>query len=302
MLFEWRSSHFFELDVGEWYRFVDLDSDGDHDLLAEQPFSFIRYYRNDGSAQNPNFVLAADTLFDTDGEPVFADRQNIPNVVDVDCDDTPDLFLGRLDGTIAHYRIASFDNNSIPTFELISDQFQGLLIVAESGKQNADGRRTDGLHGANTLTFVDIEPDGDPDLFWGDFFEPGLLFFENTGTCASIELAEAVPFPTNTPLQTSGYNAPAFGDINQDGRVDLLVGVLGGAFSSSSNTADNLLYFSSRSGTELDFQTSRFLSNLDFGTDSLPVLHDLDDDGDFDLVVTNSIDSKRYHDRCIFYL
>ncbi|RMH68074.1 MAG: hypothetical protein D6685_02845, partial [Bacteroidetes bacterium] len=41
----WRSDRFQDLDVGEWYRFVDLDADGDPDLLAEQPFSYIRYYR-----------------------------------------------------------------------------------------------------------------------------------------------------------------------------------------------------------------------------------------------------------------
>ncbi len=37
--FLWRTDRFQELDVGEWNRFVDLDRDGDPDLLAEQPFS-----------------------------------------------------------------------------------------------------------------------------------------------------------------------------------------------------------------------------------------------------------------------
>ena len=37
--YEWRTDRYQDLDVGEWYRFVDLDADGDLDLLAEKPFS-----------------------------------------------------------------------------------------------------------------------------------------------------------------------------------------------------------------------------------------------------------------------
>jgi hypothetical protein len=35
--FRWRTDAYQELNVGEWYRFVDLDRDGDPDLLAEEP-------------------------------------------------------------------------------------------------------------------------------------------------------------------------------------------------------------------------------------------------------------------------
>src|SRR5690606_3099910 len=33
--FVWRTDRFGDLDVGEWFRFADLDGDGDLDLLAE---------------------------------------------------------------------------------------------------------------------------------------------------------------------------------------------------------------------------------------------------------------------------
>ena len=36
-------------------RFYDMDDDGDLDLLAEQPFSYIKYYRNEGSATEADF-------------------------------------------------------------------------------------------------------------------------------------------------------------------------------------------------------------------------------------------------------
>ncbi|TFG62472.1 MAG: VCBS repeat-containing protein, partial [Gemmatimonadales bacterium] len=40
-LFAWRSNAYQSIEAGEWYRFADLDSDGDADLLAEEPFSYI---------------------------------------------------------------------------------------------------------------------------------------------------------------------------------------------------------------------------------------------------------------------
>ena len=82
--YEWRTDQYQDLEVGEWYRFVDFDGDGDLDLLAEEPFSYIRYYRNDGGPAEPRFVVAADTLKDVTGEPIFADRQSIPNASDLD--------------------------------------------------------------------------------------------------------------------------------------------------------------------------------------------------------------------------
>ena len=60
--------------MGEWYRFVDLDADGDLDLLAEQPFSNIRFYRNTGTRQARD-SKAGGTLIDTDGKNIYLDRR-----------------------------------------------------------------------------------------------------------------------------------------------------------------------------------------------------------------------------------
>ena len=37
--FIWRSDRYQDLEVGEWFRFADMDADGDLDLLAEEKFS-----------------------------------------------------------------------------------------------------------------------------------------------------------------------------------------------------------------------------------------------------------------------
>ena len=53
-----------DVDVGEWYRFVDLDRDGLWDLLGESRFSLVRAWRNTGTASVPKFTMVADTLLD----------------------------------------------------------------------------------------------------------------------------------------------------------------------------------------------------------------------------------------------
>jgi uncharacterized protein (DUF2141 family) len=279
--YQWRTERYQDLEIGEWYRFVDLDRDGDVDLLAESPFSYVRYWRNDGTPRRARFVEAADSLRDTDGRPLFSDRQNIPNATDIDCDGQMDLFIGRLEGTVTRYEETGTDANGVPRFRHVTDRFENIEIVAQIGSR----------HGANTMAFGDIDDDGDEDLFWGDYFEPGVLLLENTGTCRTPSLSgEPVSFPTDEPLRTSGYAAPTVGDVDGDGDPDLLVGVLGGAYNPNTTTIDNLHYIEQTAPGAFTQRTSRFLSTLDYGAESVPVAVDLDGDGDLDLLVGNKIE------------
>lgn len=281
--FIWRSDHYANLVVGEWYRFGDLDHDGDFDLLAEERFSYIRYYRNEGSATEPRFVLATDSLRDVAGEAIFADRQNIPNLTDIDCDGKTDLFIGRIDGTVVRYEEVDVDENKVPRFQLITERFEDIEIVSQFMS----------MHGANSLTFGDVDEDGDVDLFWGDFFEPGLLLIENTGSCGS-PVFRGVPsgFPANNPISSTGYNAPALTDVDADGDLDVFIGVLGGAFNANRSAANNFYFLEHQANGDYDLKSERFLTTIDMGSESLPTFADLDNDGDQDLYLANKIDPE----------
>ncbi|HET9466138.1 MAG TPA: VCBS repeat-containing protein [Gemmatimonadales bacterium] len=291
--FRFRTSQYAGLEVGEWYRFADVDQDGDLDLLAEQPYSYIKYYRNEGSPSN--FVLAADTLKDTDGHPIFSDRQNIPQLGDLDCNGRSDLLIGRLDGTVARYE-AEPGSGGAPAFRLVAHEFEGIKIVGQQGTipgQMDPGAFRPGpsMHGANTMALADHDLDGDLDLFWGDFFEPGLLLLENAGSCPTPNFrGTPVQFPPGKPILTSGYNAPTFGGTTQPGASELVLGVLGGAFNPLRTASENLYYLRRGAGGGWDLLTRRLLPMIDIGSESVPATVDLDGDGDLDLLLANKID------------
>jgi hypothetical protein len=275
--FAFASDHWAGLDAGEWSRFVDVNGDGRLDAFGELPFSYLRLWTRTPAA-TPTFT-ASDSLRDTDGRAIFADRQNIPQFVDLDCDGRLDLLIGRVAGTILRYEAEAAGGT--PAFRLLTERFEDLEIITGQGSR----------HGANTMAFADVDGDGDLDLVWGDFFEPGLLLFENTGSCAEPALRrEPVHFPASAPVRTSGYNAPAFGDADGDGRLDLVVGVVGGAYDPNRTTIANLLYYAGTAGHGFALRTDRLLSQVDLGSESLPALLDLDGDGDLDLVVGNKLE------------
>lgn len=313
--FVWRSDRYLDLEIGDWFRFADIDGDADADLLAEQRYSYIRYYENTGSNGQPAFSLAADTLKDASGAPIFSDRQNIPNVTDLDCDGLLDLFIGRLDGTVSRYEEVERSERGVPIFELVTDRFEDIQIVTQfaqpgmpalpapggpaggsTGTGNLPGDPLPGggnrptRHGANTLVFYDHDSDGDPDLFWGDFFEPGLLLIENTGSCEQPSLrGEPIPFPVMNPLVSTGYNAPAFADLDGDDDQDLIVGVLGGAYNPNRSDRENLYYYEQTGTDQYALRTRQLLPSLDVGSESAVALGDLDGDGDLDMLLGNKL-------------
>jgi len=289
--FTWRSDEYQGLDVGEWYRMLDIDGDGDTDILSEERFSYVRLYRNEGTAERPQFEMAVDSLRDADGTPIFADRQNIPHIMDLDCDGHMDLFIGRVTGTITRYESIGTDRENLPRFRFVEDRWEGIEIVGENVS----------LHGANTMTFGDIDGDGDPDLLWGDFFEAGLLLIRNQGSCSAPSFrSEPQNFPLGDPVATSGYNAPVMVDIDADGDQDIFMGVLGGAFNPNASTRENFYFFEQTRPETFEVMTTRAIRDLDAGSESIVRLVDLDADGDLDMLVGNKIEPANSQTSLLF--
>jgi len=265
---------FQDLLVGIWFNFNDFDNDGDYDLLSHTPGTDnVSYYDN----VNGTLQLVNSQLHTPSGFPVYGGQIVIPTVADIDADGHLDYFVGDISGRLAYYA-GQGNANTGPQFEFVSDYFENIQIVW-----------TPGRHGANSISFYDLDNDSDLDLIWGDWYQPGLFYLENYGDNTEPYFVDSLmiaDFPGLGILETAGFNIPIITDFEPDGTGDLVVGVLSGNY--GTDFIHNLIYYKNNgTDTEYDFQlvTMDLLPGLDLISGSRPVLADLDGDNDHDLVV-----------------
>ena len=165
---------------------------------------------------------------------------------------------------------------------------------------------------------------GDLDLVGGE--ESGkLIYLENTGSSRTPEFVERIgtanPFDG---IDVGVYSAPALGDLDGDGDLDLVVGEESGKLIYIENTGTStepefaefvaFLDFSPKSSYSYSYSYlydddyvdddyvptmppsrqgnySNLFAGIDVGYESIPVFADLDGDGDLDLAVGN-LDGK----------
>jgi FlgD Ig-like domain/FG-GAP-like repeat len=258
----------------DWFYLVDIDNDGDADLFTGTPGALIKFSRNAGNAFTPIFTTEQDSVRDDKGNLISSEFGCNPVFVDIDNDGDYDFISGNSVGTLYYYE--NIGTATDFSYKFITDEWQGIIII--SGDINAGSR-----HGASSLDFVDIDADGDQDLFWGDFFSKSLYYIENFGTAAAPDMQVVYNrYPHNQDsVYTSGFNMPRFADIDNDGDLDLFVSVL------YDPTVPQSLMFFRNEGTSVvnDFHkvTENYLKTLDVGNDSAPFFADIDDDGDADL-------------------
>jgi len=257
-----------------WFYFVDIDNDGDLDYFTSNNDQ-ISFYRNDGNSNFPIFIMAADTVFDADGDPIYSEFSSNPLFADMDDDGDLDFFSGNSAGTVTYYENIGTPQNY--NLKFITNEWQNLIIIG--------GALDDPRHGASSLDFIDIDDDSDLDLFWGDFFSKSMYVIENQGTPSNPDMKRISDiYPINSDsLYTSGFNMPRFADIDGDGDYDMFVSVL-----YDPTVPQSLMFYenigSAQSANHI-LRTKNYLKTLDAGNNSAPFFVDIDNDGDLDLFI-----------------
>ena len=128
-----------------------------------------------------------------------------------------------------------------------------------------------------TPTFVDIDGDGDMDIFYGH--RNGRFYFmENTGTPTAPAFAAPVESPFGL-VDIGSYSTPTFADIDGDGDFDMISGEYYGDFYYFENTGTSAL-----PAFATPVVNPSGLTSLGSYNYSAPSLIDIDGDGDFDLL------------------
>ena len=123
---------YFDIDVGSFASpfLIDLDRDGDLDLIIGSRQGQIFHYNNEGSPSEANFVLANEQFGNINlTDPVYGTAYTTPTIIDGEYG--YELFVGTEKGTLFHYK--NIDNNLDGSFEDISDN----LILYSKGIRSA---------------------------------------------------------------------------------------------------------------------------------------------------------------------
>jgi len=175
-----------------------------------------------------------------------------PVFENIDGDGDLDLFVGEYRGNIK-----VFTNN------------EGVFTA--TGNLQADGEDID-VGNVATPVFVDIDGDEDLDLFVGEYFGYINVFINaGEGVFTAIGNLQA----DNTDIDVGNQSNPIFGDIDEDGDMDLYVGNISGNIKVFTNNEGNFTANGNLQADGVDI-------NISYAN---PVFEDIDRDGDLDLFV-----------------
>jgi hypothetical protein len=238
--------------------FVDIDNDGDLDCFDGLENGQTAYFKNNGSPLLPSFGQWTNAnLFGI----IDVGLNSAPSFADINSDNKDDAFVGEIAGDIYYFR-----NNG----SLSSPNFAAQII-------NPSGISRLGTF--YSPAFIDIDDDGDMDLFVGTS-NGDILYFHNTGNVNSFVFASGVTNPFN--FSNAGARAaPSFTDIDSDGDYDAFVG----------NSSGNILGYENIGNKNIPIFSSPVTNP--FGLTNVlqlatPTFADIDNDGRDDCFVGNS--------------
>ncbi len=263
----------------------DADGDGDYDYLdGNVSFNDMVFLKN-GRAQygGVDSMVSQDTTWQGNAKIINLPQWPAAFNVDFDCDGKKDILVSpHAEGSSENYKCVWYFKNtgttSVPAYTFQSDT---LLID-----------KTIDVGSAAYPMFYDYDKDGKPDLFVGNdgYFQTGgtfrskLAYYRNTSTVGHPSFQLVSKDLLNIFAQNYYGAAPAFGDLDNDGKEDLVLGHNDGSISFYKNGA--------ASGTvepiwSLQQAILKDQNNtaINVNNNAAPFIYDINKDGKPDLLI-----------------
>lgn len=243
---------------------VDIDGDGDKDLVAAQRYGDARLYRNDSCGNELRFV---DVTTDAGLGGNIGHEQTHVALGDIDRDGDLDIFASE--GWPSGRGGVLYRNDTDAAGVHFKNVTSASGIVAPPV--------------CRTILFVDFDADGDADLYLGSSYTTNAnKFYLNQGDINNDGVADFVDVTAKAGLNYYGYdNGATAGDVDNDGDVDIIQALAAGAVDDSMRVFLN----------QGDINGDGIVEFKDLGTASGIAkashhgvgLGDVDNDGDLDL-------------------
>ncbi|MBI4893888.1 MAG: VCBS repeat-containing protein, partial [Acidobacteria bacterium] len=212
---------------------ADWDLDGKLDLVVNDIWGSVVWYRNVGTRKEPVLEPAQNievewtgrtpkpdwVWWEPQGKQLVTQWRTTPRVIDWNGDGLPDLVMLNHQGYLSFFRRARVGGELklLPPEKILVEP-GGRFLTMAGGRGGSSGRRK--------VDFVDWDGDGDLDLVSDS--NDGPIWYENVGSMQKpvMRLRGLL-----LNVKFSGHNpTPNVADWNGDGRADILVGAEDGFF------------------------------------------------------------------------
>ncbi len=263
---------------GVKYAFATFDEDGDRDkelLMGLSISSKINRMLNDGTSDSAH-VSVQDIAYPSYDVSYGTEYFSTPSLLDVNNDGLEDLLIAPRMQESENYSCAWYYQN-MGTADSALFHLQTKTFLIHEGLDFGEGAYP---------AFFDYNGDGLLDLVVGNVgyyrssttFRPGLALLENTGTPTSPKFKLIDRDFANTSTRNIEAVAPTFGDMDNDGDADMIIGRLDGYLDYYENIA--------APGAPASFIPAMIeMFGIDVGNSSTPFIHDVNGDSLLDLVV-----------------
>ncbi len=212
---------------------IDIDQDGKRDLVVapnsitgSENYRAFLHFKNEGSEAIPQFIYQNNTLFSS--STLDFGEGAIPTFFDYNGDGKKDLLVGN-------YGYFLPNGNYKPQLALLENISEANNIRFRLQTRNyTSAGALSGIAVNYHPTTGDLDGDGDADLLFGTS-DGRIFYFENTalpGSPASFSFVS----PDFQGIDIGTYSAPCLFDIDNNGKLDLLIGTREGTVHYYKNT------------------------------------------------------------------